>query len=245
MEERKWEFDHLYIWQNKCNCSEVRNKCLVTVGDKLQTSVLFLLLQKFTYRVAVGQLFLVTTVDIFCMKAWIRTDKSCILLLGHHSLTFSGYHATQKPNQFTDRVSPVLGAHLGLLLCACLGEHVHLVSLRLFFFQNFCWVLTSSNHLHLCSPTASPLFACKRGRNSTWCEGERQGHGLGVGDGQQVLLGCEDRQLLEALAGSPNGEVVASVVSLQTVTEEGEMQGFIWAGREPCCVLWIHYLLWY
>lgn len=71
------------------------------------------------------------------------------------------------------------------------------------------------------------LFACKRGRNSTWCEGERQGHGLGVGDGQQVLLGCEDRQLLEALAGSPDGEVVASVVSLRTVTEEGGMQGFI------------------
>lgn len=50
---------------------------------------------------------------------------------------------------------------------------------------------------------------------------------MGVGDGQQVLLGCEHRQLLEALAGSPDGEVVADVVSLQTATEEGGMQGFI------------------
>lgn len=123
MEERSWEFDR----QDECNYSEVKNRCLLIVGDKLQTSVLFLLLQSSSgstvSRHYSGRL------------PYEGMDQSGTLLLGHHTLTFFGYHATQNPNQFTDRVCRVPGAHLGLILC--LGEYIHLPSLRLFFFQNF------------------------------------------------------------------------------------------------------------
>lgn len=51
-------------------------------------------------------------------------------------------------------------------------------------------------------------------------EGERQGDGLGVGEGQEVLVGRQHGQLLEALAGAPDGEVVALVVGLQHTTPE-------------------------
>lgn len=63
---------------------------------------------------------------------------------------------------------------------------------------------------------------------STSCKVERQSHGPGVGEGEQILFGREERQLLEALARSPDGEVVASVVGLQTAREresEGEKRG--------------------
>lgn len=52
----------------------------------------------------------------------------------------------------------------------------------------------------------------------TCCEGEGQGYGLSISERQQVLVGCEDGQLLEALTGAPDWEVVPSIVGLQGVT---------------------------
>lgn len=73
---------------------------------------------------------------------------------------------------------------------------------------------------------------------STSCKVERQSHGPGVGEGEQILFGREERQLLEALARSPDGEVVASVVGLQTAREresEGEKRGLC----SLCVLVWI------
>lgn len=56
---------------------------------------------------------------------------------------------------------------------------------------------------------------------NTCCESERQSHSLGVGEGEQVLVGCENGQLLEALASSPDGEIVPSIVGLQRIRERG------------------------
>lgn len=56
---------------------------------------------------------------------------------------------------------------------------------------------------------------------TTWCESKRESHCLGISDGQQVFIGSEDRQLLEALTGSPDREVVPSIIGLQRTREWG------------------------
>lgn len=61
-------------------------------------------------------------------------------------------------------------------------------------------------------------WAEDRDRKNTWSESERQSHSLGVSEGEQVFVGCEDRQLLEALASSPEREVVPGIIGLQRTT---------------------------
>lgn len=75
----------------------------------------------------------------------------------------------------------------------------------------------------LCSPAGTS--------GGTWCEGERQGHGARVGERQHVFLCREDGELLEALAGSPDGEEVTDVVGLQTVEPEHKVES--WVQCEP------------
>lgn len=49
-----------------------------------------------------------------------------------------------------------------------------------------------------------------------WCETKRQSHGLGISEGEQVFVGCDDRHLLEALTSSPDREVVPGIVGPQS-----------------------------
>lgn len=53
------------------------------------------------------------------------------------------------------------------------------------------------------------------GDGPTGSEVERQRHTTGVGAGQSPRVAGQNRQLLEAQAGSPQREVVASVVGLK------------------------------
>lgn len=57
-------------------------------------------------------------------------------------------------------------------------------------------------------------------QQDTWRECQRQSHSLGVGESEQVFVGSQDSELLEALTSSPDRKVISSIIGLQDQREQ-------------------------